>query len=248
MIRIVTPALLILLLTTQPVQAQTPPPDWTRAKSIYDTNCAACHGPEGTGGKGPALAVPKLPRAPTDDQLAAIIGNGIPGTVMPPSWHLGPDGIMLATAYVRKLSANSTQPAVEGDTAKGQALFESKGRCGNCHNFGYGPNLSSIGARRTAASLLQSIVDPAAEVSEDFLLTRLQTRDGKTIQGIRVNEDSFTIQIVAPSGQFSSFRKDALAKLERRSGETTMPSYKTAFSADELKDLVAYLSSLRGEQ
>ena len=248
---IILPVLLALFLTAQAAFGQAPRPqlDWERAKRVYDTNCAGCHGPEGVGGKGPALAVPKLPRASTDDQLGAVIAGGIPGTLMPPSWHLGADGIMLAAAYVRKLGASATQPAVEGDVAQGRALFSSsKAGCGNCHSAGYGPDLSAIGARRTAASLLQSIVDPAAEVSEDFLLVRIQTGEGKTVQGIRVNEDSFTIQVVGANGQFSSFRKDGLAKLERRTGATTMPNYKAIFSSDELRDLVAYLSSLRGER
>ena len=52
------------------------------------------------------------------------------------------------------------------------------------------------------------------------------------MQGIRVNEDSFTIQIVEPSGRFSSFRKDSLAKLDRRTGESPMPSYKTLLSEE----------------
>jgi len=241
------PVLVLWLLLSQANPAA-PPIDWTKAKRVFDANCAGCHGPDGAGGKGPALAVPKLPRARTDEELGAIIANGIPGTVMPPSWHLGNEGVMLCIAYVRKLGASATPPAVEGDVVEGQTLYKGKSGCANCHSAGYGPDLSSIGARRTAASLRQSITDPAAEVGEDSLLVRVTTREGKIVQGIRVNEDNFTIQIVEPSGRFSSFRKDSLAKLDRRTGESPMPSYKTLLSENELRDLVAYLSSLRGEQ
>jgi len=194
--------LLLSFLTAQSNPKAVPAIDWAKAKRVYDANCAGCHGPEGVGGKGPALAVPKLQRARTDEQLAGIIVGGIPGTVMPPSWHLGNDGVTLAVAYVRKLGASATPPTVEGDAAKGHALFTSKG-CTNCHNIGYGPDLSSIGSRRTAASLRESITDPAAEVSEDFLPVRIVTREGKQARGLRVNEDTFTIQIIEPSGRFS---------------------------------------------
>ncbi len=136
---------------------------------------------------------------------------------------------------------------VEGDVAKGQALFTSKG-CVNCHNIGYGPNLADIGARRTAASLRESITDPAAMVNEAFVPVRIATREGKKLQGIRVNEDTFTIQVIEPSGRYSSFRKDSLAKLDKLIGESPMPSYKTVFSETELRDLVAYLSSLRADR
>ncbi len=241
-------ALLFLFLAQQQQPNAAPQIDWARAKRVYDANCAGCHGPEGSGGKGPALAVPKLPRSTTDELLAAIITDGIPGTVMPPSWHLGADGVTLATAYVRRLSMSATPPKVEGDIAKGRALYTGKGACASCHSAGYGPELSAIGSRRTAASLRESITDPAVEVTEEYLPVHIQTRDGKAIQGIRVNEDTFTIQVVAQNGHFSSFRKDALAKLDKRSTESPMPSYKAIFSATELRDLVAYLSSLRGEQ
>jgi cytochrome c oxidase cbb3-type subunit III len=239
--------LLLSILTAQSTPPAAPAIDWVKAKRVFDANCAGCHGPEGVGGKGPALAVPKLPRARTEEQLAGIIVGGIPGTVMPPSWHLGNEGVMLTIAYVRKLGANSMPPTVEGDAGKGRALFTGKG-CTNCHSKGYGPDLSSIGSRRTAASLRESITDPAAEVSEDFLPVRIVTREGKQVQGIRVNEDTFTIQIIEASGRFSSFRKDSLSKLDKRIGESVMPSYKTAFSESELRDLVVYLSSLRGEE
>ena len=238
----------LLALSFLAAQAQPAPSiDWAKAKRVFDANCAGCHGPEGIGGKGPALAVPKLPRAQTNEQLANIISGGIPGTLMPPSWHLGVGGVTLAIAYVRKLGATATPPTVAGDVARGHAAFTSKG-CTGCHMSGYGPDLSSIGMRRTAASLRESITDPSTEVGEDYLLVSLVTREGKKVQGIRVNEDTFTIQIVEPSGRFVSFRKDALGKLDKRAGESPMPSYKAAFSEAELSDLVAYLSSLRGEQ
>jgi putative heme-binding domain-containing protein len=240
----------VLLLSFLGAQANPPAPpkiDWARAKRVFDANCAGCHGPEGVGGKGPALAVAKLSRARTDEQLAAVIADGIPGTVMPPSWHLGTDGVTLAVAYVRKLGAGATPPKVDGDVAKGRALFTAKG-CTGCHDIGYGPNLASIGARRTAASLRESVTDPAADVADDFLPVRIVTRLGQKVEGIRVNEDTFTIQVIEPSGRYTSFRKDSLAKLDKLIGESNMPSYKTLFSEIELRDLVAYLSSLRGEQ
>src|ERR1700692_1474559 len=168
------PTVLLFSFLGQTNPAAPPQIDWARAKRVFDANCAGCHGPEGVGGKGPALAVPKLPRAKTDEQLGAVIAGGIPGTVMPPSWHLGIEGVTLAAAYVRKLGATATQPAIEGDVANGRGLFAGKGGCSNCHSVGYGPDLSSIGSRRTAASLRESIIDPAAEVSEEFLLVRIQ--------------------------------------------------------------------------
>jgi len=118
----------------------------------------------------------------------------------------------------------------------------------NGRGHAYGPELSDIGDRRTEDSLRQSLEEPSAEVAENFLLVHVTTRQGAKVTGIRVNEDTFTVQIREPSGKIASFRKADLAKLDKRPGESPMPSYKTVFSAAELQDLIAYLSSLRGEQ
>src|SRR5258708_10930452 len=120
--------LLLSFLAAQSSPAAAPKIDWAKAKRVYDANCAGCHGPEGVGGKGPALAVPKLPRARTNEQLAGIIVEGIPGTVMRPSWHLGDEGVMLTIAYVRKLGASATPPTLEGEVANWRPLFPAKGR------------------------------------------------------------------------------------------------------------------------
>jgi cytochrome c oxidase cbb3-type subunit III len=245
--------LLLFLSQVNPAAAAPPRIDFARAKRVFDTSCAGCHGPEGRGGKGPSLAVPKLRHARTDEELGQTILFGLPGTEMPPSWYLGVDGVTLAAAYVRMLGANATPPHVAGDVVKGQGLFRGKGGCASCHTIGaeghaYGPDLSDIGARRSAAGLRESLTEPNAAAGEGFVPVRAVTRQGEKVSGVRLNEDNFTIQILEPSGAVHSFRKSALSELQESPNESKMPSYKTIFSESELQDLVAYLSSLRGEQ
>jgi len=66
------------------------------------------------------------------------------------------------------------------------------------------------------------------------------------VRGIRINEDSFTIQLRAAGGKYYSFRKSELKDLQRLRGETPMPSYESRIPRTELDDLVAYLASLKG--
>ena len=245
--------LLMFLAQVNRADAAQPGIDLARAKRVFDTSCAGCHGPEGRGGKGPRLAVPRLRHARTDEELGQVILLGIPGTEMPPSWYLGVEGVTLAAAYVRVLGANATPPQVAGDIVKGQLLFRGKGACAGCHTIGaeghaYGPDLSDIGARRSAARLREALISPDAEAVEGFVPVRAVSRQGEKVSGIRLNEDNFTIQILEASGRFHSFRKSALSELEESPTESAMPGYKTVFSESELQDLVAYLSSLRGEQ
>ena len=110
-----------------------------------------------------------------------------------------------------------------------------------------GPDLSDVGLRRGAAYLRESLVSPGATIAERFLLVRAQTRAGQEVVGVRVNEDSFTIQLRDQAGRIHSLSKLELQDLEKAFGESLMPSYGSELSAFELDDLIAYLASLRGE-
>jgi len=105
------------------------------------------------------------------------------------------------------------------------------------------------------------LVDPAAEVPqsfsafrsdvslpENFLFVRVTTHDGRSAAGVRVNEDTFSIQIRDASGNIESFYKEELQELHKDWGKSPMPSYRSLLSQAELEDVVAYLASLRGDR
>ena len=231
-------------------------------EALFQTYCAPCHGAKGEGGRGANLAVRRLSRAPDDAALAALIATGIPGTQMPATRMTAEENAALV-AYVRSLG-RSQAAQVAGDVANGKRLFEGKGNCARCHTVGagygrLGPDLTDIGARRGAAYLRAALVEPEAEVPENFasyrkliytpdnfLWVRMVTSDGKTITGVRVDEDTFTIQIRDVADHLYSFRKDELRELHKDWGKSPMPSYRNVFLEAELQDLVAYLASLQG--
>jgi putative heme-binding domain-containing protein len=226
--------------------------------------CAPCHGARGEGGRGPALAVAKLPRAPDDAALASIILTGIPGTQMPSTRMTAEERQQLVN-YIRDLGRAGV-PAVDGDRVMGERIFWGKGNCGHCHTVGarggrIGPDLGSIGLSRSPAHLRGAILNPASAIPDsftvyrrvvfipdNFLQVRVVTTEGKALTGLRVDEDAFTIQIRDYSDHIYSFRKDELRGLEKEWGKTPMPGYGGVLNETELKDLVAYLSSLRGPQ
>ena len=76
------------------------------------------------------------------------------------------------------------------------------------------------------------------------MVYRAVTKDGKVIEGMRVNEDSFTIQLRDAIGRLHSLQKFSLKSLEPEPGKTFMPSYKDKLTPAQINDLVAYLSSL----
>jgi cytochrome c oxidase cbb3-type subunit 3 len=231
-------------------------------ESLFRIHCAPCHGLNGTGGRGPDLTVHKLSRASDDGALAKIISLGIPGTQMPGT-RMTVDENRQLVAYTRGLGRS--QPAqIQGDRANGERLFWSKGNCGRCHTVGprggrLGPDLTGIGARRGAEHLRESLLDPEAEIPEtfavyrrvifmpdNFLRVRVVTRDGRQITGIRMNEDTFTIQMRDDLDRLYSFRKEELREFHEDWGKSPMPSYRGVLSDSEIQDVIAYLVSLEG--
>ncbi len=224
--------------------------DIAHGKSLYQGRCAGCHGPEGNGGKGANLAVPILPRAAQDPSLYRIIRYGIPDTEMPGSL-MDPRELWQTAAFVRTLGQLPVVP-VSGNPQGGEAVLRGKAGCLNCHSVGneggrIGPSLSGIGARRSAAHLRAKLVDPASDVPDSFRAVKVTTRDGKSISGIRLNEDSWSIQIRDSADRFHSFWKDEILKLTSEK-KTTMPPYRDRLNDQELNDLVVYLSLQRGAQ
>lgn len=228
--------------------AQTSEPDRDSGRKIFESQCALCHGQTGTGGRGPGLNRPTLDKAPDEDALRKLISDG--SGEMPGAWQLAPREVASVALYVRSLGKVPPE-VLPGDAARGARVYESKG-CAGCHMIGgkgqgFGPELTSIGARRNGAHLKQTLIQPAATLPEGFLLVAAVTAVGQTVRGIRVNEDAFTIQIKDAGGRFHSFRKSALKELRRLRGESPMPSFEGSLAGAQLDDLVAYLASLRGK-
>jgi hypothetical protein len=74
------------------------------------------------------------------------------------------------------------------------------------------------------------------------------TRDGLELSGVRVNEDTFSIQIRDATGVIHSFFKSDLKELHKDFGKSPMPNYSSTLTTNEIDDLVAYLVSLRVEK
>jgi len=225
------------------------PDDVAQGKRLFQNNCAPCHGIDGSGGAGPSLTRPKFARAPDNESLVDLITGGIPDRGMPPSWHLGLNGPKQVAAYVRTLGEIKEAP-VSGSVENGRAIFRKSG-CGACHivrgdGTGLGPELTDIGLRRTAVVLRKAVAQPGSALPDGFVMVIAQPKDGPEVRGVRVNEDSFTIQLKDADGHYHSFRKSDLAKMEKAAGKTFMPSFGNSLTATELEDLVAYLASLRG--
>src|SRR5580658_1003094 len=223
--------------------------DLLNGEKLFHVHCALCHGPNGEGGRGPMLTRAKLSRAPDDAALLKILEDGIRGTEMPGAGAMSDREIRQTAAYVRSLGKVALKP-VPGDAARGAEIYRGKGNCAGCHSIHgeggvAGPDLSAIGDSRSAAYLRESIVNPGAAVPEGYLLVTVVPNSGQPVTGVRVNEDSFSIQIRDSAGRSYSFWKKDLAQVDKQRGKSPMPSYQGQLQDAELTDLLAYLASLK---
>ena len=138
---------------------------------------------------------------------------------------------------------------VSGDANRGQALVESSG-CFDCHRIDdrgsrLGPNLSSIGSRRTPVRLRQGLVAPDEEVVPDNRFVRIVTKDGTTVTGKLLNQDATSIQMMNPKEELKTYLRANIREYTIID-KGLMPSVEGKLNAQQVADIVSYLSSLKG--
>jgi putative heme-binding domain-containing protein len=146
------------------------------------------------------------------------------------------------------LAGAALQAQPSGDPANGKLIFEGKGTCTSCHRIKgngshFGPDLSEAGAR-SPEQLQTSILDPDAEILPANRICRVVSKNGTTTIGRLLNEDTFSLQMIDKTERLLSFQK---ADLREFSFETKspMPSFRDKLTAQELADVVAYLSTFK---
>jgi len=216
---------------------------------LYVRECALCHGPNGDEVDGVDLRRGRFVRVLSDQDIRDLITAGIPDAGMP-GIELRASELDGLVAFIRA-GFDATGVAVRvGDAGRGRLLFEGKAECSTCHRVhGRGPrlapDLSDIGAIRTPAALQRALLDPTGSMMPINRPARAVTRDGRTIRGRRLNEDTYTVQLIDEMERLVSLDKADLVALEL-ADTSPMPSVADRLSGDELADIVAYLLSLRG--
>jgi putative heme-binding domain-containing protein len=234
--------------------ASAPAPDPARGKRLFEGQCARCHGIQGGGGTGANLRRPRLRHAADDESLFNLIRKGIAGTGMPAIWALSEDEVRDVIVHVRSLGRIPAEP-LPGDPDKGRLLYQ-KAQCANCHIIAgkggsLGPELSDVGDRRGILFLRSALLHPGKEriLNAEGYGTHVPmlavTRDGRLLTGMRVNEDTFTIQLRDNSNRLFSLQKSDLEELRKLDG-SLMPNYAETLSPSDIDQMVSYLASLKG--
>ena len=237
--------------TTTPLhESQYPDVDIVYGSTLYAARCVTCHGPQGDAIGGVNLRSGKFRNAQSDNDLARFIRAGSQAAGMPP-FALDNSEMAGIIAYLRNMNTFDTATVKAGDAARGRGIYDGKGGCAACHRIGrvgsrVAPNLSDIGSQRSPGSLQRSLVDPSSQMMPINRPVRLVKKDGTIVNGRRLNEDTYSIQVVDDKERLHSMLKADLREFTI-SKTSPMPSFKDKLSSDELADLLGYLLSLKGQ-
>ena len=232
----------------------------------FRINCAFCHGLGAHGGgRGPDLTRAHKAHGQTDADLFRTINEGIAGTAMPPNGTTGQgvgmtdEEIWQVITYIRSVEVKApTQPT--GNATHGKELFYGDANCSGCHMVEgkggrFGPDLTGVGGARAPEYIVDSVRNPSRrlaqglteamkEFPQEYESVTVVTANGKKIDGVILNEDSFTVQLMDASEQIYMFEKDGLRSFEK-TRTSRMPRFDTTLLPDkDLQDIVAYLLSV----
>lgn len=155
------------------------------------------------------------------------------------------------TAEPAPVRAATQVPLTAEEVSKAKDLIRTNG-CLSCHRVGeqgsyIGPDLNAIGVDDSPVQIRAALVSPNKEVSPENRTVRLVTGAEKTVTGKLLNQDGTSVQIIDSSSELRSFDKSTLRQFTIIT-TNPMTSYADKLSAQELTDLVHYLSSLKGVQ
>lgn len=161
---------------------------------------------------------------------------------------LNPDGSLA--------SAESILPLIDkADPDRGRDLFFSSqgANCASCHQVhgqgnNHAPDLSEIGSRADAATLIESIIKPSASIVEGFAAHQLTTHDGKAHIGIILQETGKQITLAQVGGSTTAIPRKEIKHREALEVSAMPEGFAAMLTSQQLADLTSWLISLKKTQ
>ncbi|MFN5787153.1 MAG: c-type cytochrome, partial [Bacteroidota bacterium] len=123
--------------------------------------------------------------------------------------------------------------------------------CIRCHAIkgeggNVGPDLTQIGTRFSTKDIMEAILLPSKTISDQYATTEFQLKNGKSMVGKITNQDEENYYIAQ-----NPYVADILVKVPKKnvlsknysSVSSMLPGMVNSLNAEELRDLVAYLTS-----
>lgn len=145
-----------------------------------------------------------------------------------------------------------------GNAESGRIIFftHAAGQCAKCHRINKdggeaGPELTRIGSESDSRSILESIIDPNAVVSQGYGIALVKLVDGTSVGGTLMSQDEsgITLKTVDPASGKEVEKVYPSSEIESvQPPMSAMPPMSALLTKSEIRDLVAYLSGLKGKK
>ena len=140
-----------------------------------------------------------------------------------------------------------------GDINQGRFVFYNHGaaQCTRCHKGQRGrkggiagPDLWNVGSLHGRDYLLESLVKPNAHIAPGYGMVSVTLRDNTIAAGNLHKEDSKKVIIAdITTGEKTSYAREKIEEMTRPA--STMPPMSGILKKSEIRDLIAYLASLK---
>ncbi len=139
-----------------------------------------------------------------------------------------------------------------GNSGKGWEVFyqHEAAQCVRCHSVfelggNAGPNLKGVANRLTRLELLESLVAPSATLASGYGIVLIDLKNGEKVNGTLIKETATSLTIRPGQGESISVRKSEVH--ERRNMPSSMPVMGSLLTKRELRDVIAFLTTLNEE-
>jgi len=155
------------------------------------------------------------------------------------------------------LRADSTEDwqqllAAGGDPEAGRRVFFSPGStCASCHRIEarggrIGPDLSIVGRVANRSQLIRSIVQPSDDIAPQFQGWEVRKTNGEIITGLQGHlRSGGAVSIISLDGRELVIPGKEVAAFGAMTASLMPAGLQTLLSTEELRDLLAFLESLR---
>lgn len=145
------------------------------------------------------------------------------------------------------------KPYLPGDPEKGKEIFfnpNSKTPCAKCHTVGdkggkVGPELTNVAGTRDIQYIVESVLEPSAQIVSGYEPFLVMTKDGQMIGGVKKAEDDTSVTLADNEGTLHKIPKDKIEKIKQQTKSLMPDNFRELLSVEEFHNLLAFLETLQ---
>jgi quinoprotein glucose dehydrogenase len=155
-----------------------------------------------------------------------------------------------AKAGVDTLKAAFAGALYGGNPQRGGRIFYSHqtAQCIRCHSYGdyggnAGPRMNGIANRITREQMLEALIDPGARLAPGYGMVTLELKDGRKLSGIMQDDKPGSVTLKIGNKPDTTVMQTSIAK--KTYGGSGMPPMRTLLTKKEIRDVVAFLATIK---